>query len=153
MIEKAVIHKTKTKDGLKKQRGFTLIEVMAAFGMFALLFGLMMQILSTSMSNTRRAGDFTQAAMWAQSKIDTLGLEEMIEPGTSNGQFDDRFRFEMEITEELVADERALDLMELPLALYKVRLVVAWEENRQVVFETLKSVDINWEARERERSL
>ncbi|HEY7905464.1 MAG TPA: type II secretion system protein [Wenzhouxiangella sp.] len=151
MIEKAAIHKR--HDELKKQRGFTLIEVMAAFGMFALLFGLMMQILSTSMTNTRRAGDFTQAAMWAQSKIDTLGLEEMIEPGTSRGEFDDRFRFEMEITEELVADERALDLMELPLALYKVRLVVAWEENRQVVFETLKSVDINWEARERERSL
>ena len=137
---------------LKKQQGFTLIEVMAAFGMFALLFGLMMQILSTSMTNTRRAGDFTQAAMWAQSKIDTLGLEEMIEPGSTRGEFDDRFRYEMEITEELVADERALDLMELPLVLYKVRLVVMWEENRQVVFETLKSVDINWEARERERS-
>ncbi len=138
---------------LKKQRGFTLIEVMAAFGMFALLFGLMMQILSTSMTNTRRAGDFTQAAMWAQSKIDTLGLEEMIEPGTSRGNFDDRFRYEMEITEELVADERALDLMELPLVLYKVRVVVLWDGNGQVVFETLKSVDVNWEARERERSL
>ncbi len=140
------------KQSFKKQQGFTLIEVMAAFGMFALLFGLMMQILSTSMTNTRRAGDFTQAAMWAQSKIDTLGLEEMIEPGSTRGEFDDRFRYEMEITEELVADERALDLMELPLVLYKVRLVVMWEENRQVVFETLKSVDINWEARERERS-
>lgn len=141
------------KSPLKKQQGFTLIEVMAAFGMSALLFGLMMQILSTSMTNTRRAGDFTQAAMWAQSKIDTLGLEEMIEPGSTRGEFDDRFRYEMEITEELVADERALDLLELPLALYKVRLVVIWEDNRQVVFETLKSVDTNWEARERERSL
>ena len=141
------------KQPIKKQQGFTLIEVMAAFGMFALLFGLMMQILSTSMTNTRRAGDFTQAAMWAQSKIDTLGLEEMIEPGSTRGEFDDRFRYEMEITEELVVDERGLDLMELPLALYKVRLVVIWEENRQVVFETLKSVDVNWEARERERSL
>ena len=140
------------KQSIKKQQGFTLIEVMAAFGMFALLFGLMMQILSTSMTNTRRAGDFTQAAMWAQSKIDTLGLEEMIEPGSTRGEFDDRFRYEMEITEELVVDERGLDLMELPLALYKVRLVVMWEENRQVVFETLKSVDVNWEARERERS-
>lgn len=136
----------------RQQQGFTLIEVMAAFGMFALLFGLMMQILSTSMGNTRRAGDYTQAAMWAQSKLDTLGLEEMIEPGTYSGRFDDRFSFEMEITEELIADERALDLLELPLALYKVSLVVKWENNREVVFETLKSVDINWEARERERS-
>lgn len=137
----------------RKEGGFTLIEVMAAFGMFALLFGLMMQILSTSMGNTRRAGDYTQAALWAQSKLDTLGLEEMIEPGTYSGRFDDRFSFEMEVTEELVADERALDVLELPLALYKVRLVVKWENNRQIDFETLKSVDINWEARERERSL
>lgn len=137
----------------RKEGGFTLIEVMAAFGMFALLFGLMMQILSTSMGNTRRAGDYTQAALWAQSKLDTLGLEEMIEPGTYSGRFDDRFSFEMEVTEELVADERALDLLELPLALYKVRLVVKWENNRQIDFETFKSVDINWEARERERSL
>jgi len=90
----------------RSEGGFTLIEVMAAFGMFALLFGLMMQILSTSMGNTRRSGDYTQAAMWAQSKLDTLGLEEMIVPGDYRGRFDDRFSYQMEITEELqVADE------------------------------------------------
>ena len=135
----------------QRQGGFTLIEVMAAFGMFALLFGLMMQILSTSMGNTRRSGDYTQATMWAQTHLDTLGLEEMIVPGRYRGRFDERFEYEMDITEALVADERGLDLMELPLALYKVSLVVQWENDRQVVFETLKSVDINWEARERAR--
>ncbi len=133
------------------QAGFTLIEVMAAFGMFALLFGLMMQILSTSMGNTRRSGDYTQAVMWAQTHLDTLGLEEMIVPGAYQGRFDDRFSWEMDITEAQVADERGLDLLELPLALYQITLVVQWENDRQVVFETMKSVDINWEARERER--
>ena len=49
------------------QRGFTLIEVMAAFAIFAVLFGVLLQILSTSISNTRRSGDFTQAALLAQS--------------------------------------------------------------------------------------
>jgi general secretion pathway protein I len=135
----------------KTQGGFTLVEVMAAFGMFAVLFGLMMQILSTSMGNTRRSGDYTQATMWAQTHLDTLGLEEMIVPGEYRGRFDDRFSYQMEITEAVVADERGLDLMELPLALYEVSLVVQWENDRQVVFETLKSVDLNWEARERER--
>ena len=43
--------------------GFTLIEVMAAFAVFALLFGVVLQVLSTSMTNTRRAGDYTQAAL------------------------------------------------------------------------------------------
>ena len=130
------------------QGGFTLIEVMAAFAMFALLFGMMMQILSTSLGNTRRSSDFTQAALWAQSKMDVLGLEEIIVPGVSSGDFDDRFSWNMEITEEAVFDEANVDLQQLPLALYRVSLVVSWEGNRQIEFNTLRSVDIYWEARE-----
>ncbi len=136
-----------------RQAGFTLIEVMAAFAMFALLFGMMMQILSTSLGNTRRSSDFTQAALWAQSKMDVLGLEEMIVPGVTSGQFDDRFSWNMEITEDAVFDEANVDLQQLPLALYRVSLVVSWEGNRQIEFSTWRSVDIYWEARELGESL
>lgn len=135
------------------QGGFTLIEVMAAFAMFALLFGMMMQILSTSLGNTRRSSDFTQATLWAQSKLDVLGLEDMIVPGSSSGDFDERFSWEMEISEDAVFDEAVVDPEQLPLALYRVSLVVKWEGNRQVVFDTWRSVDINWEARGRELGL
>ncbi len=135
----------------QRNGGFTLLEIMAAFAMFALLFGLMMQILSTSMSNTRRAGDFTQAALWAQSKLDVLGVENMIQPGRSNGQFDNDFSWSMEITEELVFDERGLDVMELPISLYRVVLEVQWSNGRRSQrFETLRSVDVNWEERQRD---
>ncbi len=135
----------------QRNGGFTLLEIMAAFAMFALLFGLMMQILSTSMSNTRRAGDFTQAALWAQSKLDVLGVESMIQPGRSSGRFDTEFSWSMEITEELVFDERGLDVMELPIHLYRVVLVVEWSDGRRSQrFETLRSVDVNWEERQRE---
>lgn len=136
-----------------RQAGFTLIEVMAAFAMFALLFGMMMQILSTSLGNTRRASDFTQATLWAQSKLDVLGLEAMIVPGNSSGDFDERFSWEMEITEDAVFDEALVDPEQLPLALYRVSLTVRWEGQREVVFDTWRSVDINWEARERELGL
>jgi general secretion pathway protein I len=133
-----------------RQRGFTLIEVMAAFAVFALLFGVTLQILSTSMSNTRRAGDFTQAALWAQSVLDVAGLENMLEPGVTTGQFDERFSWTMEVTEELVFDDRGLDPLELPVALYRLRLTIEWSENptRQAVFETLRSVDVNWQQRQ-----
>jgi general secretion pathway protein I len=135
----------------RRSGGFTLLEIMAAFAMFALLFGLMMQILSTSMSNTRRAGDFTQAALWAQSKLDVLGVESMIQTGRSTGQFDNEFSWSMEITEELVFDERGLDVMELPLHLYRVVLEVEWSNGRRSQrFETLRSVDVNWEERQRD---
>jgi general secretion pathway protein I len=133
-----------------RQGGFTLIEVMAAFAVFALLFGITLQILSTSMTNTRRAGDFTQAALWAQSVLDVAGLENMLEPGTSSGRFDDRFSWTLEVREELVFDDRGIDPLELPVALYHLRLVVEWGENptREAVFETLRSVDVNWEERQ-----
>jgi hypothetical protein len=55
--------------------------------------------------DTRRAGDFTQAALWAQSKLDAAGLESMLEPGRTSGQFDDRFSWTLTIEEELVFDE------------------------------------------------
>lgn len=133
-----------------RQDGFTLIEVMAAFMVFALLFGVVLQVLSTSVGNTRLSGEYTQAALWAQSKLDVLGLEGMIEPGVSQGSFDDTYDWTMEINETEVVDERGLDAQdELPIALYHVRLTVEWGEGRrQAVFETLRSVDIYWEERQ-----
>ncbi len=134
-----------------RQSGFTLIEVMAAFAVFALMFGVVLQILSTSLSNTRRAGDFTQAALWAQSKLDPAGIETMLEPGRTSGSFDDRFSWTLEVSEEMVFDERGLDVMDLPVALYRLDLTVTWGERpqREAHFSTLRSVDINWEERER----
>nr|WP_275401478.1 type II secretion system protein [Wenzhouxiangella limi] len=135
-----------------RQQGFTLIEVMAAFVVFSLLFGVTLQILSTSMSNTRRAGDYTQAALWAQSVLDVAGLENMLEPGTTSGRFDERFSWTLEVSEEQVFDDRGLDPNELPVALYHLRLVVEWGENptREAVFETLRGVDVNWEQRQQD---
>ena len=134
----------------RRQRGFTLIEVMAAFAVFALLFGVTLQILSTSMSNTRRSGDLTMAALWAQSVLDVAGVENMIEPGRSSGRFDDRFSWTMEVSEEQMIDDRGLDALDLPIALYRIVLTVEWGENppRSAVFETLRAVDINWEQRQ-----
>ncbi len=133
------------------QGGFTLIEVMAAFAVFALLFGVVLQVLSTSMQNTRRAGDYTQAALWAQTKLDSVGREAMIEPGRTSGRFDDRFSWTLDISEEMMFDEGGVDVIDLPIALYRLELIVEWgdELQREAVFTTLRSVDMNWEERQR----
>ncbi|AKS40868.1 type IV pilus modification PilV family protein [Wenzhouxiangella marina] len=133
-----------------RQSGFTLIEVMAAFAVFALMFGVVLQVLSTSMGNTRRAGDYTQAALWAQSKLDVLGLEEMLEPGETSGEFDDRYRWYLRVEEVMSFDDTGVDLAELPVSLYAVELVVEWGENptREAVFRTLRSVDLYWQERQ-----
>ncbi len=129
---------------IRRSGGFTLIEVMAAFAIFAVLFGVMLQILSTSMSNTRRSGDFTQAALLAQSQLDMIGIEQLPEPGRFGGDYDDRYSWEMEIEPYLIQDDRAVNYEELPIDLYHVVLTVYWGENRSqrsARFETLRAVD------------
>jgi general secretion pathway protein I len=78
-------------------RGFSLIEMVAAFLVFAIGVGVLMQILATSMHTTRQSSDYTMAALWAESKLDTVGVGEPIEAGQSNGHFDDNYSWELDI--------------------------------------------------------
>lgn len=78
-------------------RGFSLIEMVAAFLVFAIGMGVLMQVLAGSMRNTRQSSDYTMAALWAQSKLDVVGVGEPVEPGYSSGRFDHTFGWEMDI--------------------------------------------------------
>ena len=81
----------------RRARGFTLIEMIAAFVIFAIAVGSLMQILTMSMGATRRSLDETRAALWAQSMLDNVGIGERIEAGSTNGEFDRNYRWEMDI--------------------------------------------------------
>lgn len=136
------------------QGGFTLIEVMAAFAVFAVLFGLVLQILSTAISNTRRSGDFTQAALIAQSRLDMAGVDEMLQPGHWAGEYNDRYSWTMEVEPYMVLDDRGVNFEDLPIDLHRVTLTVFWGDppnERSARFETLRSVDRFWAERQEGR--
>ncbi len=86
-----------TPPGRRRARGFTLIELVAAFLVFAIAIGVLMQILSSSLRSARQSSDYTMAALWAQSRLDTVGVGEHIEPGRSSGRFDDSYSWELDI--------------------------------------------------------
>lgn len=81
----------------RRNRGFSLIEMVAAFLVFAIGLGILMGILTSSLQHTRQSSDYTQAALRAQSVLDTVGVGERVEEGHTDGRFDDDFRWEMEI--------------------------------------------------------
>lgn len=92
----------------RPSRGFTLIEMIAAFVIFAIAVGALMQILTMSMNNARRSADETRAALWAQSLLDNVGIGERIEAGSSHGEFDRKYRWELQIDQidpEMVSAE------------------------------------------------
>ena len=92
----------------RPSRGFTLIEMIAAFVIFSIAVGALMQILTMSMNNARRSADETRAALWAQSLLDNVGIGERIEAGSSHGEFDRKYRWELQIDQidpELITAE------------------------------------------------
>ena len=127
--------------------GFTLLEVLAAFMVFALSFAVIMQIVGSGVRNTRRASDMTQAALYAQSKLDLLGVEAPIEEGASSGQFNDKYSWELTI-EPYRFPDGGPDPEQIPIDLYRVELRVLWDTGagttRSADFVTMQSQDRNY---------
>ena len=80
-----------------RQAGFSLIEMVAAFLVFAIAMGVLMEILATSIHSTRASNAYTMAALWAESKLDTIGVGAPIEAGSTSGRFDDGYSWQLDI--------------------------------------------------------
>lgn len=85
--------------GRRHAGGFSLIEMIAAFLVFAISLGVLMQVLTSSIRSARQSSDYTMAALWAQTRLDAVGVGEPLETGQSSGRFDDHFRWELDIHE------------------------------------------------------
>ena len=84
----------------QSQTGFTLLEVILAFALLAAGLGLLLGLQSRGLQQIRQAGNASEASQYAQSKLDTIGVLEFIEPGESEGEFDKgRYHWALEIRE------------------------------------------------------
>lgn len=126
-----------------RQGGFSLIEMLAAFVVFALGFSVMMEVTSSSLRNARRAADQTEAALWAQSLIDAAGVDDKIEVGAESGRFDDKYRWDMQVSEWEPPSDAARFEGESPLQMFRIEVVVRWgrgETERSSKFVTVRAV-------------
>ncbi|GAB2490001.1 type IV pilus modification PilV family protein [Arenimonas alkanexedens] len=140
---------------MRRQRGFSLLEVILAFALLSVGLGILIAILSGGLAQVRGAGDATEATLHAQSLLDEVGVLEPIEPGQSRGEFDGgRYRWELEITEtedpapraESGPDVLPIETVGLqpvggPL-LYRIQLDVSWGADdvpRRLRFATLRA--------------
>ena len=126
----------------RQQGGFTLLELLVAFVVFALVFATTLQIISGSLRNVKRSAEYTQAALWAQSRLDAVGIEPPLESGQYQGAFDDDYSWELEIIPYEFDDGSSFVVDEFPIDLFYVELRVQWgQEPRrlQAVFKTLRT--------------
>jgi len=132
-----------------KNRGFTLLELLLAFVVFALSFATVLEILSGSMRNTVRAREYTEAALTAQSVMDQVGLEIPLLAGTSMAGEAGEYHWEIELFDYVDTGENpySVELAELTgIELLQIELLVSWGEpprEQSSRFSTVKAVMAN----------
>lgn len=119
------------------QQGFTLLEILVAFMVFALSFAFMLELLGQSLKNTRVANDYTLAALHARSVMDRVGLDIELEEGVEEGELDERFRYRLEIRKTEFAAGPVSESAYAPVDIFAVELKIQFGE-RETRFSTIK---------------
>lgn len=121
---------------VRRESGFSLLEVMVAFVVLAVALGLLLGMLSRGLKQVTQAGNETEASLHAQSLLDALGTLEPLQAGVREGEFaGGRYHWRLDVaaaedpappqlTEAELADQPVFGLG-APM-LYRVALDVAW---------------------------
>ena len=109
----------------KTCRGFSLLEVLVAFTILAMLLGALFQVFSSGLRAARAGDSYTRATVIAQSRLAALGVEYPLQEGTFSGSVDDTFHWRV-IVRPYVDDQLpAGSGVPLPLS---VDVEIFWEE-------------------------
>lgn len=114
----------------RAQAGFTLIEIIVAFGILALGLTLLLGTLSGASRQLRQGGDAGRAALLAQTLLEERADALML-PGSAQGELEDgRYRWTLEVEPWTDPAPRDRPIAEDPAAarLLHVQLDMQWDE-------------------------
>ncbi|RFC32855.1 MAG: general secretion pathway protein I [Candidatus Nitrotoga sp. SPKER] len=129
----------------KSSRGFSLLEVLVAFVILALILGVLMQIFSGGLRNASRVDEYQQATLLGQSKLALIGIETPLKVSESDGEFNAVYRWHVSIRPYLVPptqtnDQTGLPVPILPVSLLEVEIQVLWGDSAQPRSASLKTL-------------
>ncbi len=126
----------------QNNRGFTLIEVIIAFVIMALLLGATFDTFSTGLRQAALTGHYAGAVVRAESQLALFDHTETLAVGVTTGRIDPHYTWRTEITPVAQDDAEAPeeDPNRLyPYRLYNVALTVFWGEGGDAREVTLRS--------------
>ncbi|GAB3786663.1 prepilin-type N-terminal cleavage/methylation domain-containing protein [Dyella agri] len=108
---------------MKRERGFSLLEVIAAMLLLAIAFAALMKVASGAIALSRNAAAHDEAALWARSVLDSAYVAEPLRPGSRSGDFDHRYSWQLDVAPWDPPGPHPRDPM---LQLYRLDLTMRW---------------------------
>jgi general secretion pathway protein I len=118
---------------MKKQEGFSLLEVLVAFSILSMSLGVLLKTFSSGLFASSRIADHYQAAHIAENLVSSLGEKIPLEVGTTTGDEKNGFyRWEINISPwQPEAQPENLSLL-------KIDVRVGWGKNSRNLLSTLR---------------
>lgn len=111
-----------------KPAGFTLLEVVVAFAILALILGVVFEAIGGGARNARLAEEYTVATLWAKSTLAAFGVEKDLVAGESQGRLPGPYRWRGRVT--AVEESKRISATKEEPRLYDIRLTVEWGDGR-----------------------
>lgn len=128
-----------------KALGFTLLEIVVAFTLMALIITVLLRIFSGGLQGISLAEDYSRATSIAESTLARVGADIELKAGAASGEVDERYRWKLELRpyDPPVAVQAgpAPVPVTLPVVMWEVVVDVAWSEygkDRSLSLRTLR---------------
>jgi len=120
------------------ERGFTLIEVLVAFAVAAIVLVPLLRIFTSGLGTLGSSERAATAAMWAQSVLEARDGEAPLGEGTESGDLPGGYRWQRTVSNY---SDPGMTRQIAALVPYLVTMTVSWHErgrDRAVTLETLR---------------
>jgi prepilin-type N-terminal cleavage/methylation domain-containing protein len=112
------------------ESGFTLIEVLVATTIAALLLLPLLYGFSTGLRATTRSGGLSEATLIAQSTLETVGAQAPLDDAKGIDRQEGRYHVRAEVHH--FSSVELADDASLPVAPYEITVTVDWSEGAKV---------------------
>ena len=126
-----------------RQGGFSLIEVLVAFFIFALVVGVALSAVSGAVRTADTSRDYSRAMTIAENKLARAGADISLEQGGADGTAGDDYRWELSV--QRLGSGGADD--DLAVDAYRVQVWVSWQDGRRERDVHLQTVKLRPDAR------